>query len=44
MANHFCAFVLYDCVCDIDHESVTNYYYLPISHCIAVYNRNEVLL
>jgi len=24
MANHFCTFVLYDCACDMDHESVIN--------------------
>jgi len=24
MANHFCALVLFDCVCDMDHKSVIN--------------------
>jgi len=24
MANHICALVLFDCVCDMDHETAAN--------------------
>jgi len=33
MANHFCALVLFECACDMDHESATRYIISPYAVC-----------